>query len=182
MLKLLKTIHDAGEVTLKYPFTPLKVCPGFRGKPQYDPAQCIACGACTVACPANALTLETDLQNNQRVWQLFVGRCIFCGRCEEVCPTRAIVLSEDFELAVLQREDLYQRATFELQHCRDCGDPFAPQKSVDYAMSLLVQSGIEAQAIEQTRVHFETCPECRRKQLLSRMAHYELQVEEGPDV
>ncbi|MFR0171010.1 hypothetical protein ACLHZR_31535, partial [Escherichia coli] len=45
MLKLLKTIMRAGTVTVKYPFAPLEVSPGFRGKPDLMPSQCIACGA-----------------------------------------------------------------------------------------------------------------------------------------
>lgn len=56
MLKLLKTIMRAGTATVKYPFAPLEVSPGFRGKPDLMPSQCIACGACACACPANALT------------------------------------------------------------------------------------------------------------------------------
>ena len=42
MLKLLKTIMRAGTVTVKYPFAPLEVSPGFRGKPDLMPSQCIA--------------------------------------------------------------------------------------------------------------------------------------------
>lgn len=45
MLKLLKTIMRAGTATVKYPFAPLEVSPGFRGKPDLMPSQCIACGA-----------------------------------------------------------------------------------------------------------------------------------------
>ena len=58
MLKLLKTIMRAGTATVKYPFAPLEVSPGFRGKPDLMPSQCIACGACACACPANALTIQ----------------------------------------------------------------------------------------------------------------------------
>ncbi|MBE9816385.1 4Fe-4S dicluster domain-containing protein, partial [Escherichia coli] len=54
-----------------------------RGKPDLMPSQCIACGACACACPANALTIQTDDQQNSRTWQLYLGRCIYCGRCEE---------------------------------------------------------------------------------------------------
>ena len=46
MLKLLKTIMRAGTATVKYPFAPLEVSPGFLGKPDLMPSQCIACGAC----------------------------------------------------------------------------------------------------------------------------------------
>lgn len=38
MLKLLKTIMRAGTATVKYPFAPLEVSPGFRGKPDLMPA------------------------------------------------------------------------------------------------------------------------------------------------
>ncbi|MEC5344523.1 hydrogenase 4 subunit H [Brenneria populi] len=164
MLKLFKTILKAGDSTVKYPFKPLDVAAGFRGKPQYDAKQCIACAACTMACPANALTMETDVVGGTRTWQLFLGRCIFCGRCEEVCPTRAIVLSQEFEMAVASKADLYQRATFDLLNCRVCRRPFAPQKEVEYAMALMAQSGLSAQEVESRRAHFETCPECKRKQ------------------
>ena len=94
MFKLFKTLRNAGTATVKYPFKPLEVAHGFRGKPEYVPEQCIACGACISACPANALTMETDLESGERRWQLFLGRCIYCARCEEVCPTRAIHLTE----------------------------------------------------------------------------------------
>ena len=73
MLKLFKTILKTGEATVKYPFKPLEVCPGFRGKPVYDAEQCIACGACTVACPANALTMETNTTTGERVCRFFMA-------------------------------------------------------------------------------------------------------------
>ena len=166
MLKLLKTILRAGEPTVKYPFAPLEVCPGFRGKPELDPQQCIACGACTTACPANALTLETDAGENSRVWQLFIGRCIYCGRCEEVCPTRAIRLSEEFELAVTNKADLYVRATFHLQHCSECGVPFAPEKSVARAGELLALNQNAPHQLENLRAQASLCPACRRRAAL----------------
>ncbi len=164
MLKLLKIIQKVGDTTVKYPFKPIDLPAGFRGKPHYEPDQCIACAACTTACPANALSMETDIKTGKRVWQLFVGRCIFCARCEEVCPTRAIVLSDEFELAVFNKEDLYERATFDLTSCRVCGRYFAPQKEIDYTMALLVHSGLSVEEVEGRREQFETCPDCKRKQ------------------
>lgn len=164
MLKLLKIIRQTGDVTTKYPFEPIDLPQGFRGKPEYNPEQCIACAACTVACPANALTMETDVESGTRTWQLFVGRCIFCGRCEEVCPTHALVLSNNFELAVFNKADLYERATFKLARCRVCDEPFAPQKEVDYAMALLVHSGLGVEEVESRREQFETCPQCKRRE------------------
>lgn len=166
MFKLVKTILKVGDTTVKYPFKPLEVSPGFRGKPELNPEQCIACGACTMACPANALTMETKPEDNARIWQLFLGRCIYCGRCEEVCPTRAIRLSEEFELAVTRKEDLYVRATFRLEHCRSCHRPFAPEKSVALAKALLEQSGTSPAAMSAFDEQFATCPACKRRAAL----------------
>jgi formate hydrogenlyase subunit 6/NADH:ubiquinone oxidoreductase subunit I len=174
MLKLLKTIFKAGEATTQYPFAPAEVSPGFRGKPELDGLRCIACGACTMACPANALSMETDLEAGTRTWQLFLGRCIFCARCEEVCPTHALVLTSDFELSVANKEDLYQRATFKLQNCVECGKPFAPAKEVEYAMALLVQAGNAPEAVEASRAHYQTCPACKRKQNLNHPSQPEM--------
>ncbi|BDH47701.1 hydrogenase 4 subunit H [Salmonella enterica subsp. enterica serovar Choleraesuis] len=181
MFKLFKTILKVGDTTVKYPFKPLEVCPGFRGKPELNPEQCIACGACTMACPANALTMETKPEENARIWQLFLGRCIYCGRCEEVCPTRAIHLSEDFELAVTRKEDLYVRATFRLQHCRSCQRPFAPEKSVSLAMDLLEQSGTSLAAVNTLREQFSTCPACKRKAALSNHGRSNIHYNLGAD-
>ncbi|HBO38455.1 MAG TPA: hydrogenase, partial [Pasteurellaceae bacterium] len=89
MFKLLKTVFRTGDTTTKYPFKPYEVDPDFRGKPELNSDQCIVCGACTMACPSNALSMRTDPENGVRSWLLFLGRCIFCGRCEEVCPTKA---------------------------------------------------------------------------------------------
>ncbi|WP_294610348.1 hydrogenase 4 subunit H [uncultured Gilliamella sp.] len=164
MLKLLKIIHKVGDTTVKYPFKPLEVPLGFRGKPNYDPEQCIACGACTTACPANALTMQTNTKTGKREWQLFVGRCIFCGRCEEVCPTRAIELSQEFELAVMNKADLYEQATFALAKCHVCERFFAPQKEIDYVMALLIHAGLDEQEVLSRQEQFETCPECKRRQ------------------
>lgn len=164
MLKLFKTIFKAGEATTKYPFAPFEVSPGFRGKPELNPERCLACAACAVACPANALSMKTDESAGTRTWSLFLGRCIFCGRCEEVCPTHAIALTPEFELAVGSKQDLYQEATFTLQHCVVCERAFAPRKEVDYAMALLVQAGTPAEAVESMRPQFETCPDCKRRQ------------------
>jgi len=179
MFKLFKTILKAGEPTVKYPFKPIDVAPGFRGKPHYDATQCIACAACTSVCPANALTMETDLTSGERRWQLFLGRCIFCGRCEEVCPTRAIVLSEEFELAVTHKADLYVKASFRLQECRVCHQPFAAKKSVDYTMALLIHSGLDAEAVEALRPQFETCPDCKRRQNLQNNRDLRLRHDTG---
>jgi len=166
MLNLLKIIFQAGEATAKYPFAPFPVAPDFRGKPELNAEQCIACGTCTVACPPNALTMATDTKEGTRTWLLDLGRCIFCGRCEEVCPTRAIFLTQEFELAVASKSDFLQKATFRLAACTCCNQYFAPEKEVRYAMDLLEQSGLPMG--QEQRTQLMTCPDCKRKHTFSR--------------
>ena len=83
--------------------------------------------------------MATDLDQGIRPGQLFMGRCIYCARCEEVCPTGAITLSPDFELAVMNKDDLFERADYQLAACRECGIYFAPLKEIEYMLALLQQ-------------------------------------------
>jgi hydrogenase-4 component H len=163
MLKLLKEVLRTGEATHKYPFAPLEVSKDFRGKPDHDAVRCIACAACTIACPPNAITMETDLVADTRTWAISYGRCIFCGRCEESCPTGAIRLTPDFELAVARKEDLTRRAVFTLAHCPCCGTAVAPAKEVAYVAGIL--AGPDADEATRQRLLEVTsiCPDCKRK-------------------
>lgn len=161
MLKLWKMNVREGNATVKYPFAPFPTNKDMRGKPQHDAVQCIACGACAVACPADAIRMEADLDAQTLTWSINYGRCIFCGRCEEQCPFEAIRLSEEFELAVGRKDDLMERSVYELQACSVCGEPFAPRKQVDYARRLLAMTGgVEDE--EAARV-VDVCTECKRR-------------------
>jgi hydrogenase-4 component H len=159
VLKLIREVLKTGVATHGYPFAPIWQAEGYRGKPEYDPQQCIACGACTAACPPNALDMRTDWEQGTRTWSIFYGRCIYCARCEEVCPTGAIGLGKQFELAVFNKDDLRVQAVFPLASCCLCGRWFAPQKELAYVESLLDLAGLTDPAARE-RLH--ACPDCRR--------------------
>ncbi|MFM8319841.1 MAG: formate hydrogenlyase complex iron-sulfur subunit [Chloroflexota bacterium] len=163
VFKLIREVLKTGKATHPYPFAPVELAPGFRGKPEYDPAQCIACAACTVACPPNALQMTNDLEHGTRTWSIFYGRCIYCARCEEVCPTGAIHLGPDFELAAFSRDDLQVTAEFQLAACCVCGAYFAPVKEVIYVQALLDAAGLQSPDAAERRALLAACPECRRK-------------------
>lgn len=166
MLKLFKTILKTGRATHAYPFKEYPVYDDFRGRPIHNPEQCIACSACAVACPSNALSMETDLEKGSRTWKINYGRCIFCARCEEICPTRAISLSKEFELAVADKNDLMHSATFSLAACESCGRFFAPLKEVEYAFELIRHSGLKKEIAEARRQILYTCTDCKRRKSL----------------
>lgn len=163
MFKMLKKASKVGEATVLYPFAPLEVAPGFRGKPEYNFDRCIACGACAIACPPNAITMECHLDTGVKSWQIFYGRCIFCGRCEEVCPPGAITLSPDFELAAGNKEDLYIKADFKLVKCSQCEDFFTPARQIEYNLVSLKLAGLPEAALALRRQQMEVCPACKRR-------------------
>ena len=80
-----------------------------------DLEKCVACGLCSVACPADAIYLEAaentgNVQAGPRyaaVYQIHKTRCIFCGYCVEACPKDAIRMDTGIfsDLAATRRED-----------------------------------------------------------------------------
>lgn len=127
---IFKEALKTGVVTRKYPFEPVEVPEGFRGKPSIDVNKCIGCDACVNVCPPNALNVEVDLKKCVKKIVLFLGKCIFCGRCQDVCPTEAIKLTREFELSTLTIDDLYQVVELKMAKCEICGKPYATVRQI----------------------------------------------------
>ena len=105
-------------ITVNYPEQKFPMFPKCRGKQvlmrdENGLEKCVACGLCSVACPADAIYLEAaendgTVQAGPRyasVYQIHKTRCIFCGYCEEACPVGAIFMGKDYELAVYSKDD-----------------------------------------------------------------------------
>lgn len=167
-MKILEFAKKEKMVTMGFPVVPYEVTDGFRGKPEYDYAKCLGCGACTVACPSNALTLKKDEARGVSVWKVDYNRCIFCGRCHEVCPTEAIVLSKEYVMCVLfDKEDLTVTGELKLKECSACKRYFSTERLNNYVIDKLISAGWDQESIKEKMKHINMCPECRREQAIS---------------
>jgi NADH-quinone oxidoreductase subunit I len=107
--------------TLKYPDETRPMSSVYRGthvlKRDVSGAErCTACGLCAVACPAEAITMESAERKKgeeglyreekyAKTYEINMLRCIFCGLCEEACPKEAIFLTDRIVDAEYERED-----------------------------------------------------------------------------
>lgn len=101
------------KITVQFPEERTPISPRFRGLHalrRYPNGQerCIACKLCEAVCPANAITIESEMRKDgtRRTTQYDIDlfKCIFCGFCEEACPTDAIVETQIFDYAFSSRD------------------------------------------------------------------------------
>ena len=113
--------------TINYPFEKGKISPRFRGEHalrRYENGEerCIACKLCEAVCPAQAITIESEITNDggrkTTRYDIDMLKYIYCGLCEESCPVDAIVQGPNFEFSKETREELY----YDKQKLLDNGD------------------------------------------------------------
>ena len=115
------------KVTINYPHEKGPLSPRFRGEHalrRYPNGEerCIACKLCEAVCPAQAITIESEIRcdgsRKTTRYDIDMLKCIYCGLCEESCPVEAIVQGPNFEFATETREELY----YNKQKLLDNGD------------------------------------------------------------
>jgi NADH-quinone oxidoreductase subunit I len=98
------------KITVQFPEERTPISPRFRGlhalrRYPNGEERCIACKLCEAVCPANAITIESEMREDgsRRTTQYDIDlfKCIFCGFCEEACPVDAIVETQIFDYAFL---------------------------------------------------------------------------------
>ncbi len=101
------------KITVQFPEERTPISPRFRGlhalrRYPNGEERCIACKLCEAVCPANAITIESEMREDgtRRTTQYDIDlfKCIFCGFCEEACPVDAIVETHIFDYAFESRE------------------------------------------------------------------------------
>jgi ferredoxin len=103
-------------ITVEHTASPL-------GLLELDRDRCTLCGACSIACPTRALTLEergsvTVLDHDPRA-------CIGCERCATVCPEDALAVRPGIDVRRL-REGVVEVAVAERRRCMVCGSDLPP--------------------------------------------------------
>jgi NADH-quinone oxidoreductase subunit I len=109
------------KATIKYPEETREIAPVYRGqhvlkRDDQGAERCTACGLCAVACPAEAITMESAERKKgeehlyreekyAKIYEINMLRCIFCGLCEEACPKEAIFLTDRIVNTDFERED-----------------------------------------------------------------------------
>ena len=106
--------------TVMYPEQKREYAPVYRGqhvlkRDENGAERCTSCGMCAVACPAEAITMESaerkkgeeHLYREEKYaakYEINMLRCIFCGLCEEACPKEAIFLTDRIVDADYERD------------------------------------------------------------------------------
>ena len=101
------------KITLQFPEERTPISPRFKGlhalrRYPNGEERCIACKLCEAVCPANAITIESEVKDDgtRRATQYDIDlfKCIFCGFCEESCPVDAIVETHIFDYSFESRK------------------------------------------------------------------------------
>ncbi|WP_158899600.1 NADH-quinone oxidoreductase subunit NuoI [Burkholderia sp. L27(2015)] len=104
------------KITVQFPEEKTPQSPRFRGlhalrRYPNGEERCIACKLCEAVCPALAITIESEVRedNTRRTtrYDIDLTKCIFCGFCEESCPVDSIVETHILEYHGEKRGDLY---------------------------------------------------------------------------
>lgn len=106
--------------TIMYPEVQKEYAPVYRGRhvlkrDENGAERCTSCGMCAVACPAEAITMESGERKKgeeglyreekyAKTYEINMLRCIFCGLCEEACPKEAIFLTDRLVDAEFERD------------------------------------------------------------------------------
>jgi len=113
-----------GPYTTKFPAVPSEPFEAYRGKPEYDEAECIGCVACAEICPSKAIHVVDDVSASPPVrrLELHYDECMFCGQCELYCTTaKGIHLTQEYDLGTLDRSECRVSVEKELVTCEVCG-------------------------------------------------------------
>jgi formate hydrogenlyase subunit 6/NADH:ubiquinone oxidoreductase subunit I len=100
--------------TEKYPFVKKAAPEGYRGKIQYYPDRCIACGMCIRVCSPGAITMTREKSDDgEKITMDFnLNSCTFCQMCSDFCPRKAIELTPEYSMIATDKNELVVSGSF----------------------------------------------------------------------
>jgi tetrathionate reductase subunit B len=118
-----------------------------------DTSKCFMCGACSRACPTDALGYDPSTG----VLDFSHLECVNCGLCTSACPAEAVSLTpglgsgpEIFERNVLLEDEVVA--------CAGCGEPYLPKKLADYSAATVDGWKLD---LPTASMQIDLCGECR---------------------
>ena len=86
---------------------------------ELDESKCGLCGLCTISCPYNAITIESDKITYDKF------KCKGCGTCVSVCPTHAIRMNINTSEKILKTIEILSKVKAKTKViafcCQSCG-------------------------------------------------------------
>ncbi len=122
---------DAGApVIIEHPESPVGIV-------DINADACTACGTCAVACPTDALAVETS----EDAWSLLFDHalCTACGECQRLCPEQAagaISFRAVTDMSALRAGPGVAMTTEEVR-CERCGQGFATRRMLERLAEML---------------------------------------------
>lgn len=87
-------------VTHKYPQALAEIPEGYRGKIEFKPDLCVACGMCMRVCSPQSITKTAkNIDGGQEITMSFdMGSCTFCKMCADFCARKAIEFTKEYSI------------------------------------------------------------------------------------
>lgn len=101
--------------TERYPFVKKEAPEGYRGKLEFDPEKCIACGTCIRVCSPGAIVMTRGEKNDEGekiTMEFNLNSCTFCQMCADFCPRKAIKLTNQYSMIATNKDELVVSGSF----------------------------------------------------------------------
>ncbi|MEX1092125.1 MAG: 4Fe-4S dicluster domain-containing protein [Acidimicrobiia bacterium] len=118
-----------------------------------DISECFMCGACSRACPTDAIGYDPSTG----VLDFSHLECVNCGLCTTACPADAVTLTSGFGPGpgIFERKVLVED---EVVACTGCGQPFLPKRLAEYSAETVESWDLD---LPSATLQIDRCGDCR---------------------